>query len=164
MRPNGGKIIIRVIAAFFGVILILVGLVFGGVSLAFRISQDKLRDKCSGTAEAEVIKLVSDSDKASAPIFLFSVDGKKYQVTYSNYSDPPRYSVGEKVQLNYDPDAPTTIFVPGDKTLRTIITVFIAVGGGLVLMGLVVIILGFVLTRKLGRTPPPQYQYQQYGM
>lgn len=48
-----------------------------------------------------------------SPIVEFAVDGQTYTFTDSNASDPPRFQVGDEVEVQYNPNNPTVAEVEG---------------------------------------------------
>ena len=89
--------------------------------------------------EGEVVAMLDAGDFNTIPVVFFrSADGKVHRVRGSLATSPPRYRVGERVSILYDPGDPREVSVggPGERRfpawlLGGLGLVFAAVGGGI---------------------------------
>ena len=83
------------------IILAVVGIWYAVVSWRFYSTGVKVEGTVVRLAES------SDSDGVSySPVFSYTVNGQQYEYESVNSSNPPDYSVGDKVILLYDPAKP----------------------------------------------------------
>jgi hypothetical protein len=111
-------------------ILLLTGSLFAGVAAYLYFQQANL-EKNGLQTEGIVIALVdsSDSDGTTyAPVYQFKTrSGRVFEVQSNNYSNPPAYTLGQRVTVLYLPESPTQAQIKGEGWLLMVI--FGAVGG-----------------------------------
>jgi hypothetical protein len=126
-----------------GLVMLLVGLGFGGAQVAFLLGAE--------TAEGEVVEIVSRrpagaSASMAYPVVAFTVpSGERVRFTGSDGSSPAAYQVGERVTVRYRPEPPHEARLAGWGSLF---------GGHLVAIGLGLVFL-WVGLKDLRRAPPP---------
>lgn len=121
------------------------GLIFFGMGIVFLATagvvgyyQQKFIDR-SRTAEGRVVQMVGQSKEA--PVVRFNLpNGDSVTFQSSVSSNPPRYTVEEKVIVRYDPEDPATAEIVGwlEQWLLIAVmgglgTIFTLVGAGLTL-------------------------------
>jgi len=100
------------------------------------------------TTEAEVVRLIahrSDDGTTYSPVYIFNtIDGQRIEGESNSSSNPPSYSVGERIKVYYNPDKPSDNMLDGFFNLwgGAIIMgfmglVFFGIGGGIIAFGLV---------------------------
>ena len=113
------------------IVLLIVGVVFLIVGIAIR-NQQKSFAKTGVYTDAEVVNLVShrsDNSITYRPEVKFTTkSGETVQVVHSSGSNPPRYKVGDKVEIIYAPDNPYHIAF--NSTFELVIFPFIFIGVG----------------------------------
>lgn len=119
------------------VFIILFGLIFFGIGAGLTIRQANL-EREGEQAQGEVIGLSESCDDdgcAYAPVVRFTTRAGQ-SVTFEStfYSSPPSYRTGERVTVNYPPDAPEKAGIKGEGMLFRII--FLVVGGLIMAVGL----------------------------
>ncbi|GIX37691.1 MAG: hypothetical protein KatS3mg128_0959 [Silanimonas sp.] len=87
-----------------GALMLLAGLGFGGLRLAFLLGSE--------TVEGEVVEIASlkpagQSTRLGYPVVAFTTPaGERVRFTGSEGSSPAAYAVGERVAVRYRPEAP----------------------------------------------------------
>lgn len=128
------------------VVILLFSLVFLGVAIWTGCGRKAKAKKCTEKVEAVVIEnrpVKSETNKAEddrgytyQPIFQYEYGGRKYITGGDSSSRPAVFSEGEEVEIYVDPDDPTKIYVPSDKTSKTVAILFASIGGAAVLISL----------------------------
>ena len=100
----GAALIIGIVFGFVGSILFIIGVFIFIRTRAF-ISRAQ-------AVKGTVIKMLSSSGSEGgtvyAPVFRFTtIEGQSMEVAESVYSNPPGYSVGDVVEVLYDPQNPS---------------------------------------------------------
>ena len=125
----------KVISILF---LLVFGAAFLGAGIFLMREQKHLKEVCITEVQSTVIEnkkrtVKKKKHKTSikyTPVFEYDYNGKTYTFKSDLSTNPPRYSVGEKVQIMINPDNPSEVYVPSDSTTKKIIyIVCIAVGG-----------------------------------
>ena len=79
------------------------------------------------------------------PVVQYTTDkGETLSVTSAVSTSPPKYKVGDIVNVKYDPNKPEKFYIDGDNTINIVKIVFLCVGLGLIVLGLLVGILVFI--------------------
>jgi hypothetical protein len=90
-------------------LIIGLGFLFVIVGIAFAI-RTQLFIQHSASVQGKVVRLVDQQDENGhtlyAPEFDYSVNGRDYAITSSNYSRPAAFSPGEVVEVLYDRNNP----------------------------------------------------------
>ncbi|MBR1764277.1 MAG: DUF3592 domain-containing protein [Ruminococcus sp.] len=128
--PKGQKIGL-VVGLIVGLVFIVIGCV---MFYSIGQSEKKCTERVDGiVAELKTRKTKKTRKKTStttyAPVYEYTYNGTKYRVESTTSSNPPAFQQGQQVEIMIDPDEPTHIYVPGDKTARTLCIVFTAIGG-----------------------------------
>ncbi|NLT08739.1 MAG: DUF3592 domain-containing protein [Ruminococcus sp.] len=149
------------------VILMLVIMLFCSVFVIVALVMylgDKKREKiCTEKLTAVVCenrpRKSSDSDSVTyQPIFEYVYNDHKYITGSKTASSPAEFSVGEEVELYIDPDDPTTIYVPSEKTSFWICCLFGGIGGTGMLISLIILL----VTIKNRNKPEEELVEMQY--
>lgn len=112
--------------------------VFGILSAVFAIGgvnlflyDCNLRKSCIAPVEAVVAENVRNHDSrngnAVAPVFEYEFNGAEFRIKSHVSTYPPRFSVGERVNLLVNPDKPETFVEDGSVLLRLVSAVMVAV-------------------------------------
>lgn len=114
-------VVFGIIAAVFSI---------GGVNLF--LYDCNLRKSCSARVEAVVVENVrhggSRNGNAVAPVFEYEFNGAEFRIKSHVSTYPPRFSVGERVNLLVNPENPGTFVEEGSVLLRLVSAVMVAVG------------------------------------
>lgn len=117
-----------IIGAF---VVLIVGVIFLLIGLNMRSNYKKFKET-GIQAEATVINIIShrssDSTTFRPEIEFTTKDGKNIQIIHTTGSNPPQYSVGEKVNIYYAPDNPYNIIIDS-KSEQIFPLIFIIIGG-----------------------------------
>ena len=131
MNPNDKRVVkaslvlILVIVVGF---MLLFGGIFAAVGLFIRNGIDKAKENCTVSVEAEVTQMYPGSNEGMTPVYSYTYEGRELTFHNNFYSDHPPYNVGDKAELMIDPDEPERAFVPADKSMYMVCTVFMTVG------------------------------------
>jgi uncharacterized membrane protein len=144
------KTLVRTVSVIFPLIFIFIGIVFLALGIVFRYADNARKSGCTEITEAEVVKLVSSSDDSGgyAPVFSYTVGGKNYTVQENFYSSPPEYSVGETVDIHYNPDNPNKVYSDQGNIFKILYTIFISIGAAMIVIPLIIVVVVFVITRN----------------
>lgn len=104
-----------------GIVLALFMFTVGGVTL---YNQLKVKAKCSEEVRAYVTDYLTSTvhrkrgrkTTVYAPVFTYVYDDQEFSESNYNYQNPRAFSEGEMVTIFIDPDEPTLIYAPGDKS------------------------------------------------
>lgn len=141
-NSNDASLVFKILGCVFmgiGVLLIAICL------LVSHFLNEKY-DRCTETTTGIVINNVSNGEGAYAPVFKYEVDGKEYEDKSSLSTDPPKYEVGDEIEVHYNPDKPEEYYV--DKVLIVVQIVLYAIGGFFFIFGLVFFVVGINVKRK----------------
>lgn len=127
-------------------IFILVGGILGTVGIVLEKSAEKTKARCTVPVEAYVISYKYNEDGLASPIYNYEYEGTPYEFSANAYSNHPPYSVGDTAEIMIDPDSPQKAYVPSDKTISFISTLFKFIGFGFVGVGVIVVLVGLFLT------------------
>ena len=109
----------------------------------------KLKDKkCTETVIAEVVENLTEHDRHShsgssvlyRPVFAFTYKGENYRIESNTSANPPAFDIGEEVKLKIDPDDPSNIYAPADKTYALIGIIFLFISGIFLIVGILLVI------------------------
>ena len=158
MNPNDTKVVKASIVLILVIIIgfmLLFGGIFSAVGVGLRKSVDKTQEGCTVSAEAEVTEMKYNDDNTKTPVYSYIYNGKELTFHNDYYSSDPPYQVGDKAEILIDPDDPQRAFVPGDKTVYMVSTVFMVLGFGVLglaaLIGLIAAVLLIVVKSKSRR-------------
>ena len=70
--------------------------------------------------------------------------GETMSIVSAVSTSPPKYRIGDTVHVKYDPNKPEKFYIDGDNTINIVKIVFLCVGLGLIVLGLLVGILVFI--------------------
>lgn len=108
--------------------------------------------KASASTIATVVEIVmrnSDNGANCYPIFEFYANGETHQVCSHIAISPCPFREGERVELCYDPDNPSKIYVEKQARSMGNVTIFFRLFGGLfAVIGLAVFFAGFLSSNR----------------
>ena len=117
------------------VLPIIVGIILIGVGVFFYVSHENLIKKCTVEAEAVVVDMKEelDTDSTSSmyiyyPIIEYTANDKNMKVTMKDGSSNPKYSVGDKLTILYNPDKENEYVIKGESSISIISIVFAGMG------------------------------------
>ena len=155
MNPNDKRVVkaslvlILVIVVGF---MLLFGGIFAAVGLMIRKGVDKSHEGCTVSVEAEVTQMYPGSNEGMTPVYSYTYEGRELTFHNNFYSNDPPYKIGDKAELMVDPDDPQRAFVPADKGMYMVCTIFMTIGfcimgaAGLLMLGAAVTL--FVAKKK----------------
>lgn len=108
------------------------------------------KSKCTEQVTAEVVKMTEHRSKSTgrhrghsttyAPVFKYEYDGKEYSYISTVATNPPEFSVGERVTIWVDPNSPNKIYYKPGGTSVMLSVLFRIIGGALSIGGVVLLI------------------------
>ncbi|GIW72147.1 MAG: hypothetical protein KatS3mg102_1689 [Planctomycetota bacterium] len=106
MHPH--RVIRIVLGSFLAIGLLLAALAayFLWDAMGFRATAASTEGTVIGLAWTSSTGTTSHTMHTAAPVVEFTANGQRYRFTSSVSSNPPAYSVGERVQVLYDPEQP----------------------------------------------------------
>ena len=144
-------------------IFLLIGVVFLSVAIGVGVYDRNKQDRCSETTKAQVVDIAvkrgDDGGLLYAPVFGYAVDGQEYINQQSIYSNPCGYSVGEDVELSYNPNDPQEFYVEGDSALNLLIYIFGGIGAVFLVTGIIVLIVLLKIRKKAKEQAASQWNY-----
>lgn len=104
-----------------GIVLALIMFTVGGVTL---YNQLKVKSQCTEEVQAYVTDYLTSTvhrkrgrkTTVYAPVFTYVYGNMEYSESNYNYQNPREFSEGEMVTIYIDPNEPTTVYAPGDKS------------------------------------------------
>ncbi len=139
--------------AIFSGIFCGIGLIFLMVSWIITAVIADRKKNCTSKAVGTVTDLVRSTNyhdrnshaRGFHPVVQYTTDkGETLSVTSAVSTNPPKYKVGDIVNVKYDPNKPQKFYIDGDNTINIVKIVFLCVGSGLIVLGLLVGILVFI--------------------
>jgi hypothetical protein len=95
----------------------LVGLILWGIAF-FMWTRTREFIVTARSGKGTVIRMVSDSEGAYAPVFKFTAsNGDSIEKQETVYSNPPSHAVGDVIDILYDPNHPQTARVAKTSNL-----------------------------------------------
>ena len=137
--------------------------IFVIVSLVIYMADRKKAGQCTEKLTAIVCenrpRKSSDSGSVTyQPIFEYTYEGHKYITGSNTSSSPPAFSEGEEVELYIDPDDPTKIYVPNDRTTLVICLIFGGIGG----LSMLITVIAFIIIVKNRNKPDEELVEMKY--
>ncbi len=132
---NDAALVFKIVGGVFmgiGALIIAIGFI-----VTYFMQQNY--DKCTETVTAVVVKNIKKEDTYT-PVFAYTVDGKDYEQKSSYSTNPPKYDIGDEVELHYEPGKPTNFYV--DKAITLVRIVLYSIGGFFFVFGFVFVIVG----------------------
>ena len=128
----------------FGVLL--VGIIFIAVGIFMYYKNEYLTKNCTEEATATVVGMKEDYEIEDGntryiyyPIIEYNANEKTTQTTLESGSNPPSYSVNDKIEILYNPNKVEEFKLKDDKTSSIITYVIIGLGIVISICGIVVI-------------------------
>ena len=131
-----------------------IGLIFLMVSWIITAVVADKKKNCTSKAVGTVTDLVRSTNyydrnhsiRGFHPVVQYTTEkGETLSITSAVSTNPPKYKVGDIVNVKYDPNKPQKFYIDGDNTINIVKIVFLCVGPGLIVLGLLVGILVFIL-------------------
>ncbi|MBU1802214.1 MAG: DUF3592 domain-containing protein [Actinobacteria bacterium] len=147
------------LAPVFGIVLVVLDVLF--IALGVRVGRHHREfERRSRLADAQVIELlhqvigtpdVPGRDGIWKPVVRFVLpDGRPIEVETTHGSNPPPAQPGQRVQVRYDPERPTSVrLAVGPSSGGLLSPLFVVVGSVVAVGGLVTLALGLLAARFL---------------
>ena len=158
-----------ILAAVFFVI----GLALIILGYSMDVRSEDLEKQCTETADAVIVEIRSSSKNGSntkrttyTPIVEYKVGSKTYTHKVTNPGKKNTFSVGEIIEIHYDPDDPKTAYVDREATGSSIFSVVMYICGAIIMVFGVVVIATIGKRRKqpsLDGMPQQPEQASEYG-
>ena len=142
-------LLVSVVSGIFcgiGIIFLMVASIITGVVAD---KKKNCTSKAVGTV-TDLVKSTTSYDKEHSvrefhPVVQYMTEkGESLSITSPVSTSPPKYKVGDIVNVRYDPNKPEKFYIYGDNTINIVKTVFLCVGLGLMAIGIVVGTLVFI--------------------
>lgn len=126
-------------------LLLMFGAIFIIVGAAVRSGENKLKERCTYSVSAEVVRMATNRDDLVSPVYKYVYEDNTYTFQSNSYSNKPPYEVGDTASLMIDPGDPETAYSPKDKSASMLSKIFIILGGGICAVAVMVCsILSFI--------------------
>ncbi len=131
-----------------GIAFIIFSVIFGIIGILVMMLPKFKSQKCTETVFAEVVENLTEHDRHShtgssvlyRPVFAFTYKGENYHIESNTSANPPAFDIGEKVKLKIDPDDPSNIYAPADRTYGFIGIIFLFISGIFLIIGILLVI------------------------
>ena len=111
---------------------------------------------CQGTVVQMNSRNSDNGNVTFYPEFTFTdSSGRLRTSTSSSSSNPPQYSVGDKISLLYDPQKPQDVRINSFAGLWLLPTIFAGIGGVIILPALLFLLIVPIIVRRSVRPPAP---------
>lgn len=128
-----------------------IGLIFLFVSILVSLVHRKKEKNCTAHTVATVINVIKKLNTTSHshshsyyPVFQYTTaSGQSVCKQYNFGTNPPKYKVGQNVEICYDPQKCNVFYVSNDKISKTFALIFGLIGAGMIAIAVIV---GIVLT------------------
>lgn len=165
-KSKASKLILLIIPAIFA----FVGLCFLAFSIIMTIIPKNQEKKCTEEVTAVVVDMneMRSTHKSGkrhyttttyAPVYRYEYNGEEYTKKSNLSSSNPKFSLGDKVKIMLDPNDPTNFYAPDDNTMSVLSTIFLIVGGALMLVSIIVTVL--ILKNKTNKMHTTMYNTDQ---
>lgn len=125
-------------------------MIFGGIfiiaSIGLSIFINNKKKNCTKEATAKVKEIIVSENRDNVDGFLmvseypkieYDINGEHIEKVSSIGYMPKKYSVGQEVEICYNPNKYDDFCIKGDKTANIIRNVFVAVGIGIFIIGII---------------------------
>ncbi len=126
---------------FIPIIFLIVAIILS-VAGAITLSYQKIKSySCTESVTATVIENLPEKSEIKRknkrrhisivyrPRFIYTYNGIEYDVVSNTASNPPKFEIGDIVELKINPENPRKFYVPSDKTTNFIGIIFLVVSG-----------------------------------
>ena len=121
---------------------VIVGFVFLGIGIGTLVKKRKGYKVCTAVTTGSVKEFVRHVHSASHtsmdpkicyPVIEFYANGQNYEVRSSYGTTKPRFEIGQKVEIHYNPAKPSDFFIEGDSIPKKLSIAFILAGTGAII-------------------------------
>lgn len=118
------------VVMLFGVVLFIIGVVFFALSHFFYISIQKRQKNCVSSAVATIVEIQQVTSSATGdgipttswyPVYEYDVGGQTIRKRSSYGFARDKYSVGQRVEIKYNPYDYNEFYNPSDQSRKMII-------------------------------------------
>ena len=147
-----------------GVILLIAGIIFIIAGTFVMIQGNSLKKRCTEQATATVVDVIRVSDYSTTestytytyyPVIEYQVGDRTISQQSSSGQNPPKYKVGEQVEILYNPNNVEEFIIKGDFIPQYLGIGFIVLGTIAVAAGFFVFIRGNVRKPETIEDAPP---------
>ena len=133
-----------------GVLFLIVGVIFVTAGIIVMKQGDSLKKRCTEETVGTVVELIRERDSDSTtdhtytyfPVIEYKVGDQTISQKSRSGQNPPKYQVGQQVEIYYNPNNVEEYFIKGDLTPKFFGIGFTALGSIAVAIGF------FALIRK----------------
>ena len=135
-----------------GILFLLVGIIFIVAAVIIMLQGDSLQKRCTEQTTGTVVDVICESNYNTShnevkhtyyPVIEYKVDDRTITQRSNIGQNPPKYKVGQQVEICYNPNNVAEFIIKGDSTSLYIAIGFIALGSVAVAVGY------FAFIRKL---------------
>ena len=140
---------------FTSMLFLLVGIIFIVAGIIVMKQGDSLKQRCSEEAIGTVVEVICESDYSTTentytytyyPVIEYQVGDRMLSQKSRSGQDPPKYKVGDQVEIYYNPNNVEEYFIKGDSTPKYL-------GIGAIVLGSIAVAIGlFVFIRNTGKS------------
>ena len=135
------------------ILFVLVGIIFVTVGIIVMKQGDRLKKRCTEETIGTVVEVIcerdsnttSDSTYTYYPVIEYQVGDRTISQKSRSGQNPPKYQVGQQVEIYYNPNNVEEYIIKGDSTPKFL-------GIGAIILGSVAVAVGvFAFARKAGK-------------
>ena len=143
---GSNAICLKLIPVIFLIVAVVLSVTGAGL-----LSYQKIKSKsCTETVTAIVTENLSEQSKIKStnkrhristiyrPLFRYDYNGVEYDVVSNTASNPPKFEVGDVVELKINPDNPREFYALVDKTTNFIGIIFLCIGSLLLIICIII--------------------------
>ena len=153
---------------FTGVLLLALGIIFIIAGIFVMKQGDSMKQRCTEKTTGTVVELISERDHSSDgisyvyyPVIQYQVGDRTISQKSRSGQNPPQYSVGQQVEVYYNPNNVEEFFIEGDSTTQFIGIIFIGLGSIVDIAVVIFVFIGNAIkSRKLAEAEAQSHTSQ----
>jgi hypothetical protein len=122
----------------------LIGGIFLVIGIVIFIGIKKKETSCTSKTYGKVVDLVKnehyDMDRnyssSWSPVFEYNIGELNFKKIYSYGESKSKYTIGQDVEIYYNPEDYNEYYIPSDDTPKTFAAIFCIVGAGVIIVGI----------------------------
>ena len=148
-----------------GLLFVLVGIIFAIVGIIAMIQGDSFKKKCTEEAIGTVVEVICETSYSETenqytntyyPVIEYSVGDRTISQISRSGHNPPKYKVGQQVEIYYNPNNVEEYIIKGDSTPKLLGIGFIVIGSMAAAVGF------FAFIRKAGKADIKEAQFSTF--
>lgn len=128
-----------------GILFLLVGIIFAAAGIVVMIQGDSLNKRCTEEAIGTVVEIICETSYSDTenqysdtyyPVIEYQVGDRTISQKSRSGENPPKYKVGQQVEIYYNPNNVEEYIIKGDSTPTVL-------GIGFIVLGAIAVAVGF---------------------